>query len=161
MGQIASKQRIQTTIIAYELFQDFGFCRKELDVDNDPDLGLEIGSVLISTDRGVTFAPLDSTAIDSDAEVDALCDAVGDLNQLAIVIDPKAGVDTLEVADPAPVLTIIHGPCAVKREALVYTGTITTADTTRLVRLIDCLMENVNVEESQVLIEAFTDNVTT
>lgn len=160
MGQIASKQRIQTTVIAYELFQDFGFCRKELSVDNDPDLNLEIGSVLISTDRGVTFAPLASTAIDSDAEIDTLCDAVGDTNQLAIVIDPKAGVDVLEVADPAAVLTIVHGPCAVKREALVYTGTITTVDTTRLVRLINCLMENVNVEDSQVLIEAFTDNVT-
>ena len=160
MGEIANKQRIQTTVIAYELFQDFGFCRKELSVDNDPAAGIEIGTVLISTDRGATFTLLDSTAIDSDAEVDALCDAVGDTNQLAIVIDPKAGVDTLEVSDTAPVLTIIHGPCAVKREALVYTGTITDADTTRLVRLIDCLMENVNVEDSQVLIEGFTDNVT-
>lgn len=157
MGEIANKQRIQTTVIAYELFQDFGFCRKELTIDNDPDLGLEIGSVLISTDRGVSFAPLDSTAIDSDAEIDALIDAVGDLNQLAIVIDPKAGVGTLEVSETAKVLTLIHGSAGVKKEALVYTGTITTADTDRLARLIEALMTNVNVEDSQVLIESFTD----
>ncbi len=157
MGEIANKQRIQTTVLAYELFADFGFCRKELTIDNDPDLSLEIGSVLISTDRGATFTYLDSAAIDSDAEVDALLDAVGDTNQVAIVIDPKAGVGTLEVSATAPVLTLIHGPCAVKREALVYTGTMTTADTTRLARLIEGLMANVNVEDSQDLIESFTD----
>lgn len=165
MGQIANKQRIQTTVIAYELFQDFGFCRKELSVDNDPllDPPIEIGTVLISLDRGATFLQLDSAAIDTAGEVDILCDALGDINQLAIVIDPKAGVDPslIEVSDTAPVLTLIHGPCAVKREALVYTGTINDANTTLLVRLIDCLMENVNVEQSQVLIEDFTDNVST
>ena len=162
MGEIANKQRIQSTVIAYELFQDFGFCRKEITIDNDPTLNLVIGQVLISLDTGGTFNPLDSTAIDTDAEITAfLSGAPTDLFQLAIVIDPKAGVDTLEVSDTTGVLSLIHGPAAVKKDALFYTGTINAANTTRLVRLIEGLMKNVNVEESQVLIEGFTDNVST
>ena len=65
MGLIATKQREQSTILAYELFADFGFCRKEQTIDNSGDT-VVIGSVLISLDRGVTFAELDSAAIDTD-----------------------------------------------------------------------------------------------
>lgn len=159
---IATKNRIQSTVLANEYLFDYGFCRKSIDVDATPTTGdvdsttVEIGTVLYSVSGDGVYTDLTNTIISGWSGTTPAAAT------FAVVIDPKAGVDPSLIgdSDEEPILCIIQGPCILKALAITWSDDDGSYGTNYddVISAIDTNMTLVNVDDSQDLMTDFSDN---
>jgi len=142
MTLIATKERSQSDVIAYELFPEYGHCREVISMTGTATLTM--GSVL----GYISAAWVELANANDDALLQVLSNGTAagvDKTPIAIVIDPLAAVGGLATSGTISVLCLVSGIAGVKKEFLSFTD----ANEAKVIAAIEANMGGVLVVDSQ------------
>jgi hypothetical protein len=106
MTILATKDRIVSDVLKYDLFPEFGFCREMRTVTLEA--GMKVGAVVTAAGAWVAAAAV--------------------ANADAVVIDPRLDVADALGAGAVSVLCLVRGPAGVGRDCLQFKGSVTSSN---------------------------------
>lgn len=106
MTILATKDRIVSDVLKYELFPEFAFCREMRTVTLEA--GMKVGAVVTAAGAWVAAAAV--------------------ANADAVVIDPRLDVADALGTGAVSVLCLVRGPAGVGRDYLQFKGAVTSAN---------------------------------